>query len=135
MAGTQPTGSGGVLLCRPITQQVAAGQNAALDRILAHLTATGIHAQLIKRQVVTQCEVMPCATSGGLWHPPKLIIYADAGWEVATVTVAERSGSYLVELPQVSPDNQPGGTRIEIVPATQPGRISRLVADKAGVTT
>ncbi|WP_157547877.1 hypothetical protein [Nonomuraea candida] len=133
MAITQPTGSGGVLLCRPVTELKAMEQNEALDRVLAHLTATGVHAQLIKQQVPTRCAVLLHASGERLWHPPELTIYADGGWTVAVVTIGERSGSYLVELPRVGPGNKPCGKRIEVVPADRPHRVAVLVADNAGV--
>ncbi|MEV4172705.1 hypothetical protein [Nonomuraea sp. NPDC049709] len=49
------------------------------------------------------------------------------------MTIGERSGSYLVELPTVGPNNRPGPKRIEVVPATMPNRVAILVADNAGV--
>jgi hypothetical protein len=133
MAITQPTGSGGVLLCRPITELKAMEQNERLDRVLAHLTTAGVHAQLIKRQASTRCTVMLYASGERLWHPPELTIYADAGWTLAVVTVGERSGSYMVELPTIDADNRPSGKRVEIVAATQPARVAKLVAEHSGV--
>lgn len=58
----------------------------ALDRVLEQLTAGGIHAQLIKR-IADRCAIKLYSTGETLWHPPKLIIYADAGWRIATVTI------------------------------------------------
>ncbi|MGA5758214.1 hypothetical protein [Nonomuraea bangladeshensis] len=130
---THTTGSNGGLLCRPITEKEATGQNDALDRVLAHLTTRGINAQLIKRRLPAQCAIKLYGTGEDLWHPPELIVYADGGWKIAIISIGERSGSYLVELPTVGTDNQPGTKRIEVVPATMPSRVAILVADNAGV--
>jgi hypothetical protein len=133
MAGTHTTGSDGGLLCRPVTEEEATEQNEALDRILAHLTTRGINAQLVKRQLPAQCAIKLYATGEDLWHPPELIIYADGGWKIAVISIGERSGSYLVELPRVGPNNQPCGKGIEAVPVNRPDRVASLVAQNAGI--
>ncbi|MEV4018488.1 hypothetical protein AB0J35_49150 [Nonomuraea angiospora] len=130
MAGTDTRESGGVLLCQAVTRETADAQNAALDRVLEHLTVAGINAQLIKRRA-DRCPITLCATGENLWHPPELIIYANAGWEIATVSVGERSGSYMVELSRVGPDNEPQADRIHVLPADLPKRVALLVARHA----
>ncbi|MCF6474966.1 hypothetical protein FAF44_42335 [Nonomuraea sp. MG754425] len=132
MAGTHTTDSSAVLLCRPISEETAAEQNAALDLLLTHLTITGVHAELIKRQIPTRCAVKLYASGESLWHPPELVIYTDAGWRVATVSVGERSGSYMVALARVGLDNESYAARVEVVPAHLPGRAALLVAQSAG---
>lgn len=122
--------SGDALLCQAVTRETAEAQNAALDRVLEHLTVAGINAQLIKRRV-GRCLITLCATGENLWHPPELIIYADAGREIATVSVGKRSGSYMVELPRVGPGNGPQADRIQALPADLPERVALLVAQYA----
>ncbi|MCF6476445.1 hypothetical protein FAF44_50115 [Nonomuraea sp. MG754425] len=133
MAGTHTTGSDAALLCRPITEETAAEQNAALDHLLTHLTITGIHAELIKRQIPTRCAVKLYASGESLWHPPELVIYTDAGWRVATVSIGERSGSYMVALARVGADDEPQTGRVEVVPAILPHRAALLVAQQAAI--
>ncbi|MGP3964499.1 hypothetical protein ACTWPT_51925 [Nonomuraea sp. 3N208] len=132
MGVTHTTASADYLLGEPIPEEQAAAQNAALDRVLEHLTAVSVHAQLIKR-LVLRCETKPDPFAETLWYPPQLIIYADAGWKVATISIGPRSGSYMVELARVGPENEPQANRVEVVPACLPSRIARLVAQNAGV--
>ncbi|GAA3199426.1 hypothetical protein GCM10010486_81570 [Nonomuraea roseoviolacea subsp. carminata] len=131
MARTHRTSSADDLLCQPIPEEEAAVQNAALDRVLEHLTAVGIHAKLIKR-IADRCAIKLYSTGETLWHPPKLIIYVNAGWRIATVTIGPRSGSYAVELARVGPDNETRHDRIEMVPSDHPDRVGLLVAQNAG---
>ncbi|MFG6199089.1 hypothetical protein [Nonomuraea sp. JJY05] len=133
MAPTHTTGPGGILLCQPITGEEAATHHAALDRVLGHLKAAGINAQLIQRRA-DRCAITIAVTREPLWHPPELIIYANAGWRIATVTIGPRSGSYAVELARVEADNVPLADRIELVPASQPQRVGLLVAQNAGAS-
>ncbi|MFI7135117.1 hypothetical protein ACIBQ1_56310 [Nonomuraea sp. NPDC050153] len=132
MARTDRTSSADDLLCQPISEEETAVQNAALDRVLEHLTTAGIHAQLIKR-IADRCAIKLYSTGESLWHPPQLVIYADAGWKIATVTIGPRSGSYMVELARVGPGNEPRADRVEVVPAGMPHRVGLLVAQNAGV--
>ncbi|MEQ4716101.1 hypothetical protein [Nonomuraea sp. B19D2] len=127
---TAPTAD---LLGEPIPEVQAAAQNAALDRVLEHLAATGVHAQLIKRLSV-QCETKPVPFAEKLWHPPQLVIYADAGWRVATVSIGRLSGSYMVELARVGAENESRADRVEVVPVNMPSRVGLLVAENAGVS-
>ncbi|TMR15501.1 hypothetical protein ETD86_26945 [Nonomuraea turkmeniaca] len=132
MALTHTTPSADDLLGQPIAEEDAAAQNAALDRVLEHLTTAGINAQLIKRLVI-ECDTKPEPSAKTLWHPPQLVIYADAGWKVATVTIGPRSGSYMVELPGGDDQGEVPATRTEVVPASLPSRVAILVAHNAGV--
>ncbi|MEV5501645.1 hypothetical protein AB0M50_40250 [Nonomuraea fuscirosea] len=132
MALTHTTPSADDLLGQPIPQEEAATQDAALNRVLECLTAVGVNAQLIKRLAI-QCETKPDPSAERLWYPPQLVIYADAGWRVATVTIGPRSGSYMVELVRVGADNEPQADRVEVVPACLPARVAFLVAQNAGV--
>jgi hypothetical protein len=122
------------LLGQPIPDEEAAAQNAALNRVLEHLAAEGVNAQLIKRLAV-ECATKPGPSAETFWYPPQLILYADAGWKVATVTIGVRSGSYMVELMCVGPGNGARADRIEVVPASQPGRVAMLIGQNAGVPT
>ncbi|MET7328023.1 hypothetical protein [Nonomuraea sp. NPDC005650] len=131
MARTHRTSSADDLLCQPIPEVEAAAQNVALDRVLEHLTAAGVHAQLIKR-IADRCAIKLYATGETLWHPPKLIIYANAGWRIATVTIGPRSGSYMVELARVGLKNEPLTDRVEVVPAAMSHRVGLLIAQNAG---
>ncbi|WP_327585031.1 hypothetical protein OHA25_56595 [Nonomuraea sp. NBC_00507] len=121
------------LLGQPISEGEAEAQNAALDRVLDLMTAVGVHAQLIKRLVI-ECATKPSASAETLWYPPQLVIYADAGWRIATVTIGARSGSYMVELARVGPDNEAQADTVEAVPALLPSRVAHLVAQHAGVS-
>ncbi|TMR98884.1 hypothetical protein [Nonomuraea basaltis] len=131
MAPTHTTGSGGILLRQPITGEEAATHHAALDQVLGHLKAAGINAQLIQRRA-DRCAITIAVTREPLWHPPELIIYANAGWRIATVTIGACSGSYMVELARVGTDDELRRDRIEVVPPTMPSRVARLVAQNAG---
>ncbi|MFC4012599.1 hypothetical protein ACFOY2_35580 [Nonomuraea purpurea] len=132
MAGTHTTSpADSDLLCQPISKEEAAAQSAALDRVLEHLTTAGIHAELIKRRT-DQCALKLYSNGETLWHPPELIVYADAGRRIATVTIGPRSGSYAVELAGVGPGNQPLADRVEFVPAAKPQHVGLLVAQNTG---
>ncbi|WP_433434528.1 hypothetical protein [Nonomuraea sp. CA-141351] len=119
------TASPADLLGEPIPEAQAAAQNAALDQVLEHLKAAGVHAQLIKRLAV-KCAIEPEPFAATLWYPPQLKIYADGGGQVATISIGRLSGSYMVEL---------WGTwssSLEVVPASKPRRVGLLVARNAG---
>ncbi|TMR23906.1 hypothetical protein ETD86_06130 [Nonomuraea turkmeniaca] len=131
MALTRTSASADDLLGQPIPEEEAAAQNATLDRVLERLTAASVNAQLIKRLAI-QCATKPSPSAERLWYPPQLVIYADAGWKVATVTIGPRSGSYMVELARVGADNDPQADRVEVVPADLPVRVALLVAQSAG---
>jgi hypothetical protein len=131
MAVAHTTASVEDLLGEPIREAEATAQNVALDRVLEHLTADGVNAQLIKRLVI-ECGAHPGPFIEKLRYPPQLVIYADAGWRVATVTIGVRSGSYMVELTRRRPDNEIRLDRVEVVPASQPSRVALLVAQNAG---
>ncbi|MEV0621665.1 hypothetical protein AB0I81_50620 [Nonomuraea sp. NPDC050404] len=130
---THPTCASGVLLCDPVTLATARQQADALDQVVPHLKAKGVHELLIMRSDPQPCAILVYGTNEDLWHQPEMTIQADGGWLVATVTVGERSGSFLVELPRVGPDNEPIGTRTELVPSTLPSRVALLVAEHAKV--
>ncbi|MEQ4721277.1 hypothetical protein [Nonomuraea sp. B19D2] len=68
MARTHTTASADHLLGQPISEEKAAAQNAALDRVLEHLTAAGVHAELIKRLAV-ECAIKPDPSAATLWYP------------------------------------------------------------------
>jgi hypothetical protein len=132
MAVTHTTADREDSLGDPISEEAAAAQNAALDQVLERLPAVGVNAQLVKRLAIT-CEVQPTPSAKTSWHPPQLVIFAHAGWRVATVSIGPRSGSYLVELARVGLDNESYAARVEVVPADLPGRVALLVAQSAGV--
>ncbi|GAA3154498.1 hypothetical protein GCM10010486_20750 [Nonomuraea roseoviolacea subsp. carminata] len=69
------------------------------------------------------------ATDGGPHRgkPPRLVVYADGGWRVATISVGPRSGSYLVELAQWGEANEPRLDRVEAVPGGHPERVISLL--------
>lgn len=52
-------------------------------------------------------------------YTPELVVRSDAGWVIATVTMGQRSGSYMVSIPK-SPD-------LEAVPSAYPERVANLV--------
>ena len=131
MAVTHTTESAEDLLGEPIREAEAAAQNAALDRVLERLTVEGVNAQLIKRLVI-ECGAHPGPFIEKLRYPPQLVIYADAGWRVATVSIGARSGAYMVELARGGPDAELWADRVEVVPASEPGRVALLVAQNAG---
>ncbi|MEV4114168.1 hypothetical protein [Nonomuraea sp. NPDC049695] len=135
MARTHRTSSADDLQCQPIPEEEAAAQNAALDRVLEHLTAAGIHEapRLIKR-IADRCAIKLYSTGETLWHPLQLIIYANAGWRIATVTIGPRSGSYAVELARIGPDYETRHDRIEMVPSDHPDRVGLLAAQNAGAS-
>ena len=131
MAVTHTTASAEDLLGEPIREEEAAAQNVALDRVLEHLTAEGVNAQLVKRLVI-ECGAHPGPFLEKLRYPPQLIIYADAGRRVARVTIGARSGAYMVELARGGPGNELRADKVEVVPASQPGYVALLVARNAG---
>ncbi|MBT2229176.1 hypothetical protein [Nonomuraea sp. NEAU-A123] len=131
MAVTHTTASAEDMLGEPIREAEAAAQNAALDQVLKHLTVEGVNAQLVKRLVI-ECGAHPGPFIEKLRYPPQLVIYADAGWRVATVTIGVRSGAYMVELARGGPDNVLRADRVEVVSASEPGRVALLVAQNAG---
>ncbi|MFI6535047.1 hypothetical protein ACIBHY_21540 [Nonomuraea sp. NPDC050547] len=126
MAPTHTTGSGGIPLCQPITGGEAATHHAALDQVLGHLKTAGINAQLIQRRT-DRCAITIAATREPLWHPPELIIYANAGWRVATVTIGPRSGGYRVELAQWGEDNEPRLDKVEVISGSHPECVAALI--------
>ncbi|MBT2229788.1 hypothetical protein [Nonomuraea sp. NEAU-A123] len=126
MACTHTTASADDLLGQPISEEKAVAQNAALDRVLKHLTAAGVHAELIKRLVV-ECEINPDPSAATFWHPPELKIYADEGWRVATISIGPRSGSYMVELAQWGEDNEPRPDKIEVISGSRPEWVATLI--------
>jgi hypothetical protein len=132
MAGTHTTPSADDLLGQPISEREAVAQSAALDRVLEQLTVTGVNAQLIKRLAV-RCATRPASSVEALWHPPQLLIFADAGWRVATVSIGVHSGSYMVELARLGAGNAARADRVEVVPIGMPGRVGLLVAQNVGV--
>ncbi|MEV3983597.1 hypothetical protein [Nonomuraea sp. NPDC049758] len=130
MTLTHTTATAEDVLGEPVSEEVAEAQSAALDRVLALLEADGVNAHLIKRIWIE------AKTNGSgvqkQWHPPQLVIFADGGWRIATVTIGPRSGSYAVELARVGPDNEARHDRIEMVPSDHPNRVGLLVAQNAG---
>ncbi|WP_346108338.1 hypothetical protein [Nonomuraea maheshkhaliensis] len=119
------------LLCTPISEEeAAAAQNTALDHVLEHLTRAGINAQLVKRHAGT-CKIALCESDETLQHPLKLIIHANAAWEIATVSIGRLSGSYVVVLANVGGENEPLTDRMEIVPESDPYRVAELVSRRA----
>ncbi|MEU6777964.1 hypothetical protein ABZ912_02090 [Nonomuraea angiospora] len=121
MVRTHTTPSADDLRGEPIPEEKAAAQNAALDRVLAHLTAAGVVGRASKpnQSVVT------------FWYPPQLTIDADAGRRLATVSISHRSGSRMIESARVGADDQPQADRVEVVPAGMPNRVGPLVAQEA----
>jgi hypothetical protein len=127
MALTHTTPSPEDSLSKPIPASVANAQNAALDLVLPHLEGLGVNAQLVKRLLV-QCQTMPDLAVEPLWYPPQLIIHADGGRKVATVTLGVRSGSYVVEVARVGDDNEPLADRMRIVPVNKPEKVALEIA-------
>ncbi|NRQ30520.1 hypothetical protein HII36_01495 [Nonomuraea sp. NN258] len=111
----------------PIPQDAAQVQRDLLDTLLLILDVEGVNAQLISR-VWVEAKSGASSSVERRWHPPQLIIYADGGWRVATVSIGPRSGCYAVELAQIGPGNQPLADRIEVVPVNKPSRVARLIA-------
>ncbi|MGI5289167.1 hypothetical protein ACQEVF_38295 [Nonomuraea polychroma] len=132
MALTHTTPSADDLLGQPIPEREAAVQNAALDHVLEHLTDSGVNTQLIKRLVI-RCATRHSPTAEPLWYPPQLVIYADGGWRVASVTIGARSGSYMVELARIGLGDEAQSDRVQVVPASLPGRVALLVTQNAAV--
>jgi hypothetical protein len=106
-------------------------QKLALDRVLENLTTAGVNAQLIKRPAVERGTTAD-RPAGTLWHPPQLVVYANEGRRIATVSVGIRSGSYMVELARTGPDNELRADRVEVVAASMPERVAWLVGQNAG---
>jgi hypothetical protein len=126
MSLTHTTASADDLLGDPLSEEKAAVQNAALDRVLEHLTTAGVHAELIKRLAV-ECKIKPDPSAPTLWYPPELKIYADGGWLVATISIGPRSGSYMVELAQWGEDNEPRPVKIEVISGSRPEWVAALI--------
>ncbi|MEU8395478.1 hypothetical protein AB0C28_09845 [Nonomuraea sp. NPDC048892] len=118
------------LLCTPISEAEAAVQNTALDRVLEHLMPAGVNAQLIKRRA-DACKIALYESDETLQHPPKPIIHANAGWEIATASIGRLSGSYVVVLANVGDETEPLTDRMEMVPESDPSRVAQLVNRRA----
>jgi hypothetical protein len=117
MAGTRTTSA---------SDQVSEAE-AALDRLHMHLVAEGISPTLIRR---VADGPGPSAETA-----PQLVIYGEAGWRVATISVGPRSGMYLVDTARVGPDNERMRDLRALVPPAMPHRAVRLVAQACGVGT
>ncbi|MED7922722.1 hypothetical protein SMD20_00640 [Nonomuraea sp. LP-02] len=129
---------------KPVTKAEADRQRAALDRVLEPMTETvGVHAELITR-IALDCERRPEPSAEKRRHPPTLLVYADAGRRVATVTIGERSGSYLIELARIAnraetdvffaaPAADMHRDWIAVVPAHLPDQAALVIAQHAGV--
>lgn len=94
----------------------------ALNKIILLLEGSGINAQLIKHVPGEEN-----AASGPI-APSRLLVYADGGWRVATISVAARSGAYRVELACTGRDNEELPDRVEMVPGHRPAQVALLVA-------
>lgn len=119
MALTNTTPSAEDTLGNPVSESVANDQKAALDLVLPYLEGLGVNAQLVKRLLV-HYRTEPAPSVERICHPPQLVVYANAGWKIATVTIGGRSGSYMVELARVGKHNQPLADRMRIVPGDEP---------------
>ncbi|WP_157549641.1 hypothetical protein [Nonomuraea candida] len=128
---THPTCVSGTLFCDPVKREAAEEQADTLRRVIPHLQTRGVREQLIMGPGLGRCAITVYGTNEDLWHQPEMTIHADAGWLVATVTIGERSGSYLVELARVGPGNEPAGTRTELVPSSRPYVVASLVVAHA----
>ncbi len=100
---------------------------AAFSKVIPLLENSGIRTQLI-RCVPDEAT----ADVSGQVAPPRLMIYADGGWRVATISVAVRSGAYRVELARIGPHNEELPDRVEIVPERRPARVATLVSATMG---
>ncbi|MGA4993535.1 hypothetical protein [Nonomuraea bangladeshensis] len=125
----------GLELGEPVTEAEADRQRAALDGVLKHLAKTvGVHAELITR-IAIDCERQPEPSAEKRRYPPALLVYADAGRRVATVTIGERSGNYLVELARMAaPVADIPRDWIAVVPAHLPDQAALVIAQHAGCT-
>ncbi|MEV5557326.1 hypothetical protein AB0L44_27045 [Nonomuraea wenchangensis] len=103
-----------------------------------------MHAELITR-IALDCERRPEPSAEKRRYPPALLVYADAGRRVATVTIGERSGSYLVELARIAnraatdvffatPATGMHRDWIAVVPAHLPDQAALVIAQHAGCT-
>ncbi|MEZ7127032.1 hypothetical protein ACBR40_17015 [Nonomuraea sp. AD125B] len=125
----------GLELGEPVTEAEADRQRAALDGVLKHLAKTvDLHAELITR-IAIDCERQPESSAEKRRYPPALLVYADAGRRVATVSIGERSGSYLVELARMAaPAADIPRDWIAVVPAYLPDQAALVIAQHAGCT-
>ncbi|MEU1390693.1 MULTISPECIES: hypothetical protein [unclassified Nonomuraea] len=134
MALTHPTPATDDTVGDSIPENAANAQRDALERVLPHLTVSGVNAQLVKRCSSNPGQSGPESPAEPLWHPPQLVIYADAGWKVATVTLGARSGSYMVELARVADDNAALADRMRVVPEHRPQDVALEIAMSMGHT-
>ncbi|MEV0354372.1 hypothetical protein AB0H88_52265 [Nonomuraea sp. NPDC050680] len=111
----------------PVLRQIAEQHAAALERVQELLTARGIHARCVERFDIT-------ARMGGeeplvqtRRHPPQLLVFADGGRRMATISVAPSSGAYVVELAQWGEDNEPRPDKATAIPENQPERVAALI--------
>ncbi|MDF2707734.1 MAG: hypothetical protein K0R62_3386 [Nonomuraea muscovyensis] len=98
----------------------------ALNKVIHLLEGSGINAQLIKR---VPGEVN---TASDQFSSSRLMVYADGGWRVATISVAARSGAYRVEPARTGRDNEELPDRVEMVPVHRPAWVALLVAANEG---
>lgn len=111
-----------------LSEEEAGAQKAALDQLLPHLTAVGLHTELLQR--VTIGAGQPNQAVESRRHPPQLIVYAGLR-KIATISIGPRSGSYLIELGGCGALIQ--AAPIEVVPAARPDRAAQFVKEHAGV--
>ncbi|MFI7439694.1 hypothetical protein [Nonomuraea indica] len=99
----------------------------ALNKVIPLLGRSGINAQLIKR---VPGEVN--AAASGPIASSRLMVHADGGWRVATISVAARSGAYRVEPARTGRDSEELPDRVEMAPVHRPARVALLVAANEG---
>ncbi|MFI9591034.1 hypothetical protein [Nonomuraea sp. NPDC052265] len=134
MALTHTAPSAEDTLGSPVSESAANVQNAALDLVLPHLAGLDVNAQLVKRALI-HCQTEPEPSVERLCHPPQLVVYANAGWKVATVSIGGRSGSYMVELARVGEHNQPLADRMRIVSGDEPENVALEISLHMGQPT
>ncbi len=115
-------------ICSPSCRDSYKRHFAALNKVIPLLRTIGVNAQLISHVPgETACHIPDDADT------PRLIVYVDGGWRVATVSVAPRSGVYRVELPRTDQDNQELPDRVEMVPENRPARVAVLISAHQGL--
>lgn len=112
---------------RPVPRQLAELHDAALDHVQKLLTAHGIHARCVERLDITarRGEEEPLIESRR--YAPQLLVFADGGWRVATISVAAGSGAYLVELAQWGQNNEPRPDKVKLIPVGYPQWVASLI--------
>jgi hypothetical protein len=113
----------------PISDIVAAEQDAALARLRKLLTRRGIPSRTVEwlRLTLRSSTFPRQPTSALVRYPPELLVFSPQGWRVATVRIAPRSSAYIVEVAQAGKKDVVLPDRVTLVPEDSPDKAAALI--------